>query len=128
MQSTQEDAKRETSSSIAPATAPAVQGPSLSITELKISSMLERTDVSAKLLDFILSRLTPEQQPALSSRDSLGRSPLHYAAHFGFAKFCGVITRYMESWGQPKITDGLDSPVFFDEDGNSPLHLSIIGG
>lgn len=91
-------------------------------------NILGNDDKSVQLLEFLLSRLRPEHRSALKARDTYGRTPLHYAAQYGFVIICQIIIRHMQSWGQFNVTDGIDAPVWQDAEGWAPLHLSVIGG
>ena len=92
------------------------------------AGLLGKDDEAVRLLIYLLDKLSPEQRPALKSKDSFGRLPLHYAAHFGFVVLCEIITARMKEWGQFTLEDDLDSPEWQDVDGHGPLHLSVIGG
>ncbi|CAK7227557.1 Glycerophosphocholine phosphodiesterase [Sporothrix curviconia] len=89
---------------------------------------LEVSDTRVQLLTFLLDNLTPSQRPSLSTRDSFGRLPLHYAAQFGFVVVCETIISRMQIWGQYNVDNGIDSPEWQDNEGFTPLHLSVIGG
>ena len=89
---------------------------------------LEADDTRVQLLAYLLDNLPPSQRPALSSRDSFGRMPLHYAAQFGFVVVCETIISRMQLWGQYNVENGVDSPEWQDSEGFTPLHLSVIGG
>ncbi|KAI1305509.1 Glycerophosphoryl diester phosphodiesterase family-domain-containing protein [Xylaria venustula] len=90
--------------------------------------LLSKDDESVQLLSYILDSLQPQQRSALSSRDSQGRMPLHYAAQYGFVVLCEVIMYKMQEWGQFDVTNGIDAPEWHDKEGNAPLHLAVIGG
>ncbi|CAK7267530.1 Glycerophosphocholine phosphodiesterase [Sporothrix epigloea] len=89
---------------------------------------LEANDKRVQLLTFLLDNLTPSQRTSLSTRDSFGRMPLHYAAQFGFVVVCETIISRMQTWGQYNVEKGIDSPEWQDKEGFTPLHLSVIGG
>lgn len=89
---------------------------------------LEATDPRVQLLTFLLDNLSPSQRLSLSTRDSFGRMPLHYAAQFGFVVVCQTLISHMQKWGQYDVTNGIDSPEWQDNEGYTPLHLSVIGG
>ncbi|KAI0420331.1 Glycerophosphoryl diester phosphodiesterase family-domain-containing protein [Xylaria grammica] len=91
-------------------------------------SLLSKDDESVQFLLFILDSLQPNQRSALSSRDSRGRIPLHYAAQYGFVVLCEIIMSKMQEWGQFNVTDGIDAPEWQDKEGNAPLHLAVMGG
>ncbi|KAI8634486.1 glycerophosphodiester phosphodiesterase GDE1 [Xylariaceae sp. FL1651] len=92
------------------------------------TSLLTKDDESVQLLCHILQCLKPDQRPALSSKDALGRIPLHYAARYGFVVLCEVIMSKMQEWGQFDTTNGVDAPEWQDKEGNAPLHLAVMGG
>ncbi|KAK7756478.1 Glycerophosphocholine phosphodiesterase [Diatrype stigma] len=92
------------------------------------STLLRKDDESVQILCWLLDSLKPEQRYALSSRDSLGRMPLHYAAQFGFVVLCQVIMAKMQEWGQFNVKHGIDAAEWQDKEGNAPLHLAVIGG
>ncbi|KAI2622609.1 Glycerophosphoryl diester phosphodiesterase family-domain-containing protein [Xylaria nigripes] len=91
-------------------------------------SPLTKDDEIVQLLCYILDCLQPKQRSALSSRDSQGRIPLHYAAQYGIVVLCEIIMSKMQEWGQFDVTDGIDAPEWQDKEGNAPLHLAVIGG
>ncbi|KAI0153210.1 Glycerophosphoryl diester phosphodiesterase family-domain-containing protein [Xylariaceae sp. FL1272] len=96
--------------------------------DITTTILLTRTDETVQLLDYFLDTLLPEQRPALSTPDSLGRIPLHYAAHYGFVVLCEIIMEKMQRWGQFDVANGIDAPEWQDEEGNAPLHLAVMGG
>lgn len=110
---------------ITPATSPP-GGPAPS--KLKESNLLGIDDEHVKLLAYVLGRLEPHQRPALLSKDTFGRLPLHYAAQFGFVVICELVMKHMQQWGQFNIEHGIDAPEWQDNEGLAPLHLSVIGG
>lgn len=91
-------------------------------------NLLGKDDDAVDILIFLLEKLREDQRPALSSRDSFGRLPLHYAAQFGFVVVCQVLMAKMQEWGQFHVEEGIDAPDWQDKEGNAPLHLSVIGG
>ncbi|ROT43472.1 glycerophosphodiester phosphodiesterase GDE1 [Sodiomyces alkalinus F11] len=114
-----------TSQYMHPATSP---GPIARMLNQDEGKLLAKDDEAVQLLIYLLDQLSPEQRPALSAKDSFGRIPLHYAAHFGFVVLCQVIMAKMQEWGQFSVEDGIDAPQWQDKDGFAPLHLSVIGG
>ncbi|KAI1374854.1 glycerophosphodiester phosphodiesterase GDE1 [Hypoxylon crocopeplum] len=90
--------------------------------------LLGKEDEMVQILCYLLDCLQGEQRRALTSRDSLGRIPLHYAAQFGFVVLCQVIMEKMQEWGQFDVENGIDAPEWQDKEGNAPLHLAVIGG
>ncbi|KAK3315091.1 Glycerophosphoryl diester phosphodiesterase family-domain-containing protein [Apodospora peruviana] len=110
---------------LTPATSPL---PTPRATNLKESNLLNNEDEAVKMLLYILDKLSPNQRAALSARDIFGRTPLHYAAQFGFVVVCQVLMNKMQAWGQFNVENGIDAPEWQDKDGNAPLHLSVLGG
>ena len=110
---------------LTPATSPL---PTPRASHLKESNPLNNEDEAVRLLLFLLEELSPKQRSALSSRDVFGRTPLHYAAQFGFVVVCQVLMSKMQEWGQFNVENGIDAPEWQDKDGNAPLHLSVLGG
>ena len=121
-------AHQEVNDSIIPAEAPSLHTPAFALRNLQNDHPIVRTDVSARLLQFLLENLGPAQRSSLTSRDTLGRLPLHHAAQFGFTVICDIIVNQMRDWNQFDVSQGLDSGTWCDGEGNSPLHLSVLGG
>jgi glycerophosphodiester phosphodiesterase len=96
--------------------------------EVAESTLLSINDESVSLLIYLLDSLLPHQRVALSSKDSYDRLPLHYAAQFGFVVVCEVVMKYMQTWDQFNVAQGIDAPEWQDKEGLAPLHLSVIGG
>lgn len=124
------DSAADTAHFIVPAEAPARLPPHRTTPALEHQAvrLLSKEDDSVRLLIYLLDRLQPRQRPALQSRDSYGRLPLHYAAQYGFVVLCQIIIKSMQDWGQFDVTQGIDSPPWQDNEGYAPLHLSVIGG
>jgi glycerophosphodiester phosphodiesterase len=110
---------------LTPAASPPM-GPAPS--KLKESSLLSMDDDYVKLLAYVLDELEPRQRPALMSKDTFGRLPLHYAAQFGFVVICELVMKHMQEWAQFNVEHGIDAPEWQDNEGLAPLHLSVIGG
>ncbi|KAL9027257.1 MAG: hypothetical protein Q9196_004192 [Gyalolechia fulgens] len=109
--------------------APPTLGPPLSFhKELDGITKLCRDDKSVVILRHLLEKLRPHQRGALQAIDSYGRTPLHYAAQYGFVVVCQIIISHLQAWGLFEIANGIDAPFWHDSDGMSPLHLSVIGG
>ncbi|KUI62106.1 Glycerophosphodiester phosphodiesterase GDE1 [Cytospora mali] len=109
---------------ITPATSPSLPPNS----HLKENQLLNKDDEAVQILIYLLEKIREDQRPALSSRDSFGRLPLHYAAQFGFVVVCQIIMAKMQEWGQFHVEEGIDAPDWQDKEGNAPLHLAVIGG
>ncbi|KAI9876822.1 MAG: Glycerophosphocholine phosphodiesterase [Pleopsidium flavum] len=118
----------EATNYITPAAAPVLTSQAYLKKEPDGVSILGNDDKSVQLLEFLLYKLRPEHRSALKARDTYGRTPLHYAAQYGFIIICQIIIRYMQSWCQFDVTDGIDAPVWQDAEGWAPLHLSVMGG
>ncbi|KAK0634628.1 Glycerophosphoryl diester phosphodiesterase family-domain-containing protein [Bombardia bombarda] len=110
---------------LTPATSPL---PTPRASNLKESNLLGNDDEAVQMLQFLLENLKPGQRAALSAGDIFGRTPLHYAAQFGFVVVCQLIMSKMQAWGQFNVEHGIDAPEWQDKDGNAPLHLSVLGG
>lgn len=85
-------------------------------------------DTALKLLITLLDSLKPTQRKSLITRDALGRIPLHYAAHYGFAAMCKIIISRMKEWGQFEVELGIHAPWYRDVENASPIHLAVMGG
>ncbi|KAL2068810.1 hypothetical protein VTL71DRAFT_15148 [Oculimacula yallundae] len=110
---------------LTPAASPPLGPAKSTLTE---SNLLSMDDEHVKLLDYVLKTLEPRHRAALKSKDTYGRLPLHYAAQFGFVVVCELVMKYMQDWGQFNVEHGIDAPEWQDNDGQAPLHLSVIGG
>ncbi|KAF5859617.1 Glycerophosphocholine phosphodiesterase [Aspergillus alliaceus] len=118
----------ETSNYITPAALPTLQPPRSVVKELDHPQYLDRSDPSVSLLQHLLDQLRPEQRRALLSKDISGRTPLHYAAQYGFRVVCEVIIEHLQAWNMFDVSGGIDGPLWQDNDGWAPLHLSVVGG
>ncbi|KAB8078227.1 GDPD-domain-containing protein [Aspergillus leporis] len=118
----------ETSNYITPAALPTLQPPRSVVKESDHPQHLERSDPSVSLLHYLLYQLRPEQRHALLSKDIAGRTPLHYAAQYGFRVVCEVIIEHLQAWDMFDVSGGIDGPRWQDKDGWAPLHLSVVGG
>ncbi|SPN98551.1 related to multifunctional cyclin-dependent kinase PHO85 [Cephalotrichum gorgonifer] len=92
------------------------------------ATLLSKDDEEVQLLVHILDRLSPKQRAALTSKDTLGRLPIHYAAHYGFVVLCEILLGKMKQWDQFDVENSIDSPDWLDKDGHAPIHLSIMEG
>ncbi|KAL5611978.1 uncharacterized protein BROUX77_002134 [Berkeleyomyces rouxiae] len=106
--------------------------PPVSLSELILNNnepqLLSENDEAVRMLTYLLDKLSPTQMPAINSKDSSGRIPLHYAAQFGFVNVCKIIMKKMQECGFFSTDHELDAPQWLDKDGYAPLHLSVIGG
>ncbi|KAE8342246.1 hypothetical protein BDV24DRAFT_130587 [Aspergillus arachidicola] len=118
----------ETSNYITPAALPTLQPPRNVVKESDHPQHLDRSDPSVSLLQYLLDQLRREQRPALLSKDISGRTPLHYAAQYGFRVVCEVIIEHLQAWDMFDVSGGIDGPLWQDNDGWAPLHLSVVGG
>ena len=121
-------AVEETASVILAAEAPGLHAPAMGSRRIQDEVQLDKDDVSVTLFRFILDGMAPIQREALKAQDALGRMPLHYAAQFGFSIICEVILTRMHDWSQLNTSVHLDSPGWEDNDGDSPLYLSVCNG
>ncbi|KAH9896402.1 glycerophosphodiester phosphodiesterase GDE1 [Xylariomycetidae sp. FL2044] len=96
--------------------------------DLSDSRLPGKDDEAVQIFCYLLDHLHSEQRAALSTKDSLGRIPLHYAAQYGFVVLCQVLMAKMQEWGQFNVGGGIDAPEWQDKEGNAPLHLAVIGG
>lgn len=113
---------------ITPAELPVLLPPASVRPEEEAAVVLSKNDDSVRLLTFLLDKLQPSQRPALRSRDTYGRMPLHYAAQYGFVAICEEVVKHMQDWGQFDISHGIDSAPWQDNEGFAPLHLSVVEG
>lgn len=118
----------ETTRYITPAAPPTLQPPRAVVKEEHMPSQLGRDDPAVSLLQFLLDSLRPDQRESLMAKDLSGRTPLHYAAQYGFKVVCEIIIEHLKEWGMFDVSDGIDGPVWQDNDGWAPLHLSVVGG
>lgn len=118
----------ETSNYITPAAPPTLQPPRTVVKEADKPQHLERSDPSVSLLQHLLDQLRPNQRIAALAKDLSGRTPLHYAAQYGFKVVCEVIIEHLQAWNLFDVQGGIDGPGWQDNDGWAPLHLSVVGG
>jgi glycerophosphodiester phosphodiesterase len=118
----------ETTRYITPAAPPTLQPPRAIVKEEHMSQQLGRDDQTVTLLSFLLDSLRPDQRESLMAKDISGRTPLHYAAQYGFKVVCEVIIEHLREWEMFDVSDGIDGPLWQDNDGWAPLHLSVVGG
>ena len=118
----------ETSRFITPAAPPTLQPPRSIVKEEHMPQQLGRDDPAVALLQHLLDELRPNQREALMAKDLSGRTPLHYAAQYGFKVVCEVIIEHLKSWEMFDVSEGIDGTLWQDNDGWAPLHLSVVGG
>ncbi|KAJ5086536.1 hypothetical protein NUU61_007843 [Penicillium alfredii] len=118
----------ETSRYITPAAPPTLQPPRSVVKETNMPQQLGRDDSTVALLQYMLDELRPNQREALVAKDLSGRTPLHYAAQYGFKVVCEVIIEHLKAWEMFDVSEGIDGPLWQDNDGWAPLHLSVVGG
>lgn len=118
----------EASNYITPAAPPTLQPQASVVKEANQPQLLKRDDPSVSLLQLLLDQMRPDQRSALLARDLSGRTPLHYAAQYGFKVVCEVIIEHLQAWDMFEVGDGIDGPSWQDNEGWAPLHLSVIGG
>ncbi|KAI2789760.1 hypothetical protein POX_d05257 [Penicillium oxalicum] len=118
----------ETSRYITPAAPPTLQPPRSVVKEADSSQQLGRDDPAVIVFEHLLDGMRPSQRPSLLAKDLSGRTPLHYAAQYGFKDVCQVIVEHLKSWGMFDVREGIDGTLWQDNDGWAPLHLSVVGG
>ncbi|RDW62924.1 glycerophosphocholine phosphodiesterase [Aspergillus mulundensis] len=118
----------DTSNYITPAALPTLQPPRALAKESDHSQPLTRSDSAVSVLEYLLDHLRPNQRESLLSKDMSGRTPLHYAAQYGFKVVCDIIIEHLQAWDMFDVSEGIDAPRWQDNDGWAPLHLSVVGG
>ncbi|KAJ5423929.1 Glycerophosphoryl diester phosphodiesterase [Penicillium cf. griseofulvum] len=118
----------ETTRYITPAAPPTLQPPRAVVKEEHMPQQLGREDPAVTHLQFLLDSLRPDQRESLMAKDLSGRTPLHYAAQYGFKVVCEVIIEHLREWDMFDVSDGIDGSLWQDNDGWAPLHLSVVGG
>ena len=118
----------ETSHYITPAAPPTLQPPRSVVKEAHMPQQLGRDDPAVALLQQLLDDMRPNQREALMAKDLSGRTPLHYAAQYGFKVVCEVIIEHLKDWEMFDVSEGIDGQLWQDNDGWAPLHLSVVGG
>lgn len=118
----------ETTRYITPAAPPTLQPPRSMINESDLPQQLGRDDPAVAFLQYLLDELQPNQREALMAKDLSGRTPLHYAAQYGFKDVCVVIIEHLKAWDMFDVSEGIDGALWQDNDGWAPLHLSVVGG
>ncbi|KAJ5246269.1 hypothetical protein N7468_001252 [Penicillium chermesinum] len=122
------DFPSETSRYITPAAPPTLQPPRSVVKEEHMQQQLEHNDPVVSLFCHLLDSMRPNQREALMAKDISGRTPLHYAAQYGFKVVCEVIIERLKEWEMFDVSEGIDGPLWQDNDGWAPLHLSVVGG
>lgn len=108
---------------------PPVRAPgAFKIAERDPESELGKDERAESLLMSVLDHLSPEQRPAVTSRDLYGRLPLHYAAQYGLVAVSQELFKRMQEWKLFDISEGIDSAWWQDLEGYAPLHLAVISG
>ena len=118
----------DSSSFITPATAPTLRPAKKKNNGHESVHLLGKDDKAVSTLDYLLTHLKPSQREAVLAKDLSGRTPLHYAAQFGFVVLCDLIIEHLEAWGIFDVREGIDGPNWQDVEGWAPLHLAVIGG
>ena len=113
---------------INPAEAPVRAPGALKIEERDPDNEVGKDEQAEQLLLFVLDHMSEEQRPGIVAKDIYGRLPLHYAAQYGLVKVSQMILKYMESWEQLDVSEGIDSIWWQDIEGSAPLHLAVTGG
>lgn len=79
----------------------------------------------------ILSKIeksNEELKQMIMSKDNYLRTPLHYAAQYGLKEVSKLILEYSSEWNYtPKGVAIDDLNYWGDQDGLSPIHLSVVG-
>lgn len=64
----------------------------------------------------------------LISKDNYFRTPLHYSAQYGLKDVSKIFLNYLNKWNLIDVSIPIDNTKYWgDQEGLSPLHLSIIG-
>ena len=113
---------------ITPAATPILAIQSQKIRESHARNDNEPDEEPLLSLRYLLGRVSVGQRAALRSKDTYGRTPLHYAAHYGFVSSCQLLLSKMQKWGQFDGDDNVGGSDWQDFEGSSPLHLSVVGG
>ncbi|KAM3424290.1 hypothetical protein BST61_g11173 [Cercospora zeina] len=87
-----------------------------------------KDDIAERLLGFILDHLSQKQRKAVLSKDTYGRTPLHYAAQYGLVFATQLLMKHLQDWHLFEVSHGIDSEEWQDDEGYAPLHLAVIGG
>lgn len=82
------------------------------------------------ILDHIESRdiLKDQLGKLLIAKDNYSRTPLHYAAQYGLKDVSKILLEYLYKWKLINSNVPIDNhEMWCDQEGLTPLHLSIIG-
>ncbi|KAK2870572.1 hypothetical protein FQN49_003085 [Arthroderma sp. PD_2] len=118
----------ETSNYITPAATPTLKPQRPVVMESNQPTHLGRDSPVVIFLQYLLDHLLPHQRSALLARDLSGKTPLHFGAQLGFRVVCEVIIEHLQEWDMFDVSEGIDGPLWQDEEGMAPLHLSVVGG
>ncbi|OJJ50907.1 hypothetical protein ASPZODRAFT_284508 [Penicilliopsis zonata CBS 506.65] len=118
----------ETANYIIPAAPPTLLPPRPILQESHQPKLLSREDPAVALLQHLLDQLRPHQRTALLAKDISNRTPLHYAAQYGFRIVCEIVIQHLQAWGLFDVSGGIDGPAWQDSEGWAPLHLAVVGG
>lgn len=76
----------------------------------------------------IIEKLPDRLRPCIYQVDNYGRTPLHYAAKYGFTSIALCIIEMLKSWKYWKDDISLDEVHYWgDTEGLTPIHLAILG-
>lgn len=94
-------------------------------------TVLEKQKLDENYLDpfrHIIQKLPVRLRPCILQVDNYSRTPLHYAAKFGFTGIAAEIIEMLKAWGYWKDDISLDDKDFWgDSEGLSPVHLAVLG-
>ncbi|PVH72793.1 hypothetical protein DL98DRAFT_595678 [Cadophora sp. DSE1049] len=79
-------------------------------------------------LMFLLDSFDPAHAQALLQKDSIGRSPLHYAAFYGLEEVCKKLIDLMRNWGLVSVDGNIQGYNPYDVEGHTPLYLAVVNG
>ncbi|KAK6201251.1 Glycerophosphoryl diester phosphodiesterase family-domain-containing protein [Scheffersomyces amazonensis] len=83
-------------------------------------------------LSYVLHKIDSLNSPILKhvlvAKDNYSRTPLHYSAQYGLKVITNIILTYLANWDLLDTKVSIDNiDVWGDQEGLTPLHLSIIG-
>ncbi|KAL9624106.1 MAG: hypothetical protein Q9160_001628 [Pyrenula sp. 1 TL-2023] len=113
---------------ITPAAAPKLPETRTAPKEVDSTKALSKDSSGVSLLEYLLDSLLITQRAEVLDCDVTGRTPLHYAAQYGFKVVCEILLDHLRKWNLLDISEGIDGPNWQDSDGWAPLHLSAVGG